>query len=71
MQDAGYGLRRIPLPRTRVNKGKERANDRNYRGYIVTLDDLPRLSLNSVRSSHTGQRRAARGAQRSHANTVG
>jgi hypothetical protein len=64
-------LPRIPLPRTRVNKGKERANDRGYRGYIVTLDDLPRLSLNSVRSSHTGQRRAACGDKRSHASTVG
>jgi hypothetical protein len=37
----------------------------------VTLDDLPRLSLNSVRSSHTGQRRAACGTERSYASTVG
>jgi hypothetical protein len=24
MQDVGFGLRRIPLPRTQVNKGKEK-----------------------------------------------
>src|SRR5215210_8274864 len=57
-------------PRTVGVVGAQTPSDRGYRGYIVTLHDLQRLYLNSVRSGHTGQRRAARDAERSHASTV-
>ena len=30
MQDLGYELPRIPIPRTRVNKGKEKGRDSSF-----------------------------------------
>ena len=37
---------------------------------IVALDDQRCLSLDDVRGGHTGRRRAAGGAERSHASTT-
>jgi hypothetical protein len=50
MQDAGYGLRRIPLPRTPVNKGIRKGRSLEY-SEAPAVSGTPRAAFSGYLNS--------------------